>query len=635
MIEFFRKSAASWVTKIILGLIIFSFGFWGLSSAFQSTGKAHVVATVGDIDITKQQFYGELQRALGAVQKETGQKLTLQDLYRAGLVHKMLEHSITTALIAQEVLRLRITTPDDVVMDVIQKDPMFLEDGKFSRKKFDQILAANRITETYYVNDIRERLAKMQLLTAVSAAGHVPNTLLNAFFSTAFEKRTVSIVVPKVKVDPAKLNEAEIQKFYDGAKDKFRTPEYRSFKVLVLDPSTLGKHTKITDSELKAAYEEHKENFYDKDRRDVLMIRVQDQKEASSIKAIIKQGKVSALADTIPLKNAARGDMIDDDVADVAFKLPVGGVSDMIHVASMNHNYVIHVQKIIPGGLKPFDEVKSQVLEDLRQEKSMDEMANLSRAVEDKVAANVSFEQLAKEHNLNLISVQGVNTKGLLKDGQKASAALSSDILKIAFETQVNMASPMVEIEEAPLFMVRVDAIEASAIPPLESIRDQVKKLLTQRVEMETSIAKSHEIMEALKAGKKLSEISKAVPAVIHTFTIDPSDPKTSKKLDKKSLALLFSVTEGNNVTIPFEGQFALGQVVKITPATTKGEKGRFDMVQKILTVSTNEEIIHQYFMALREKHGVKIYEESISSLIALGEAGAKQPVPIDIPDSI
>ena len=81
--------------------------------------------------------------------------------------------------------------------------------------------------------------------------------------------------------------------------------------------------------------------------------------------------------------------------------------------------------------------------------------------------------------------------------------------------------------------------------------------------------------------------------------------------------------------------QFALGQVVKITPATTKGEKGRFDMVQKILTVSTNEEIIHQYFMALREKHGVKIYEESISSLIDLGEAGAKQPVPLDIPDSI
>jgi peptidyl-prolyl cis-trans isomerase D len=633
MLEFFR----SWATKGILGVIIFSFGFWGLSGVFQSSSKSHVVATVGDVDITKQAFYKELQRALDTVQKETGRKLTLQDLYQAGLVHKMLDHSINAALIAQEIERLKITTSDDVVMDVIQKDPMFLEDGKFSRKKFDQLLAANHLTSAYYINNIRQKLAKLQLYVAVSAAGYVPNTLLNAFFSTAFEKRTVSIIVPKVKVDPAKVNEAEVQKFYEGAKDKFRTPEYRSFKVLMLDTANLGKHTKVTDAELKAAYEQQKESCFDKERRDVLMIRVPDQKEASNIKSIIKQGKVGTLADNIPLKNVTSDDMLDldDDMAKVAFKLPVGGVSDMIHIASMNQNFVIHVQKITPGRLKTFNEVKSQVLEELRQQKSMDEMANLSRAVEDKVAAKVSFEQLAKEHNLKIVSVQGVNAKGLLKNGQKAATGLSSDILKTAFETRVNMESPMVEMEDAPLFVVHVDAIEASSVPPLQSIRDQVKKLLTQRVEMETSIAKTHEIIEALKAGKKLPEISKAMPAVIHTFTIDPSDPKTSSKLDKQAVAHLFSVAEGTNITIAFEGQFALGQVVSIKPASTKGEKGRFDMVKKILTVSMNEEVTQQYFTALREKHGVKIYNESIASLIALGAADAAQPVPVEMPDGI
>jgi peptidyl-prolyl cis-trans isomerase D len=635
MIEFFRNSASSWVTKVILGVIIFSFVGFGLSGVFQSSSKANAVATVGGVDITKQQFYRELQRTLDAVQKETGKKLTLQDLYQAGLVHKILDNTITTALITQEVERLKITTPDDVVMDVIQKDPVFWEDGKFSRKKFDQILAANRLTETYYINDKRQRLAKMQLLTAISAGGYVPDTLLNAFFSTAFEKRTVSIVVPKVKVDPAKVSEGEIKKFYEEAKDKLRTPEYRSFKVLVLDPATLGRHTKITDAELKAAYEEHKESFYDKDRRDVLMIRVQDQKEASNVKLIINEGKVGTLVDAIPLKNVTSDDMPDGNLADVAFKLPVGGVSEMVHIPSMNQSYVIYVQKIIPGRLKSFNEVKEEVLEGLRQEKSMDEMANLSRSVEDKVAANLSFDQLAKEHNLKLISIQGVNAKGLLKNGKKASAGLSSDILKIAFETPVNRESPMVEIEGAPLFMVHVDAIEASAIPPLETVRDQVKKLLTQRVETETSIAKIQEIVDALKTGKKLSEVSKVIPASIHTFTIDPSDPKTSSKLDKQSVARLFSLAEGKNITISFEGQFSLGQVIKIKPANnTKGEKGRCDMVKKILTLSTNEEIIQQYVTSLREKHGVKIYEESISSLIAMGGASAAKPLPT-MPDGI
>lgn len=632
MLDLFRKQASSWGMKAILGLIIFSFVFFGLSGIFQSGSKSHAVATVGGVDISKQAFYKELQKALDSIQKETGKKISLQDLYQAGIVHQLLERNIEALLLAQEVERLKLTTPDDVVLDVVRKNPMFAEDGKFSRQKFDRVLAANRITEQYFVKDMRERLTKVQLLAAISSGGYAPSTLLNSFFSTAYEKRTISIIVPKIAVDPAKINDAEIAKFYESAKDKFRTPEYRSFKVLILDPAELVKHVKVTDADLKAAYEQQKESFYDEDRRDVLMIRVRDRQEAASVKTLIKQGKVSTLVDSIPLKNATRGDMPEDALADIAFKLPAGGVSEMVHVEAMNQDFVLYVEKIIPGGLKPFSKVKGQVLEDLRQQKSMDEMATLTRTIEDKISANVNFAQLAKEHHLKLVSVQGVNASGLLKNGKKASEGLSPDILKTAFETQANMESPIVEIEDAPFFVVHVDAVEPSTVPPLTHVRDQVKQMLVRKVTLETSEAKTHEIVGALGKGKTLTEISKTIPSVVHTFTVDPSDPKASTKLDKHSLVRLFSLAQGSHITIPFENQLALGQVVKIMPASTKDQGGRFDKVAELLTASNNQEIIHQYMKALREKHGVKIYAESIESLITLGEAAAAAaPAPIDM----
>lgn len=631
MLEFFRNKSSSWGMKVILGLIILSFCYFGLNGVFQSSSKSNAVATIGGVDISKQAFFKELQVTLEAVQKETGKKLSLKDLYEAGIVHQLLERNIERILFAQEIERLKLTTPDEAVMDVIQKDSMFSENGKFSRQKFDRILAANRMTEGYFINDMRQRLAKVQLLAAISAGGYAPNLLLNAFFSTAYEKRTVSIIVPKIKVDSTKISDAEIQKFYDGAKDKFRTPEYRAFKVLILDPAELVKHVQVTDADVKAAYEQQKENFYDEDRRDVLMVRVRDSKEAASVKALIKQGKVDTLADRIPLKNATRGDMPEENLADIAFKLPAGGVSDMVHVASMDQNFVLHIQKITPGGLKPFHQVKTQVVEELRQQKSMDEMANLTHTIEDKIAANVGFAQLAKEHHLKLIEVKGVNAQGLLKNGQKASEGLNAEILKTAFETNVNMESPIVEIEDAPLFVVRVDAVEPSIIPPLANIRDQVKQLLTRRVELETSEAKTHEIIAALGAGKTLAEISKTIPSAVHTFTIDPSDAKTSNKLDKRSFVRLFSLAEGSHITIAFENQLALGQVVRIMPANMKSEKNRFETVAELLTASNNQEIIHQYVKALREKHGVKVYRESIESLIHMGETAAALPAPVDM----
>ena len=626
MLEFFRTKASSWITKIILGLIILSFCYYGLSGLFQSSGRSHAVATVGNINISKQEFFKELQKTLQAVQKETGKKLSLRDLYQTGIVHQLLERNIDALLIAQEIERLKITTPDDMVMDVIQKDPMFSENGKFSRKKFDLILAANHMKEAYFVNSMRQKLAKVQLLTAISQAGYTPNTLIDAFFSTILEKRTVSVLVPVIKVDSAKINDAEIEKLYNETKHKFRTPEYRSFKVLIVDPALVAKNLHITDAELKAAYEQQKETFYDEDRRDVLMIRVQDTKEAATVKDLIKQGKVNTLVDAIPLKGATRGSFPDEHVADIAFKLPLFGTSSMVHIAAMHQNFVLYVQNSIPGSVKPFSQVKSQVREELKRQKSMDDMENLTRAIEDKLAANVSFGQLAQEHHLKLLDVRGVNNKGIHKNGTKPQEGLNEDILKTAFETKAKMDSAIVEVEDMPLFVVHVDAVEPSITPPLTSIKPQIQQLLTRKLAMEASEAQTKKIMTALGSGKTLVEISKTMPSAVHTFTINPSDPKTIQALDKRSLLGLFSLAQGSYIPIVFANQLALGQVIKIMPANKHTQKAQFDSVNEFLTTSNNQDIIQQYMKSLRKQHSVEIYTESIESLISLGESALPAP---------
>jgi len=69
MLDALRRGASSFLAKLLLGLLILSFGVWGIADVFTGFGRGNV-ATIGDTDITVPEYDRVLRMELEGLSAE-------------------------------------------------------------------------------------------------------------------------------------------------------------------------------------------------------------------------------------------------------------------------------------------------------------------------------------------------------------------------------------------------------------------------------------------------------------------------------------------------------------------------------------------------------------------------------------
>src|SRR5574341_421534 len=110
-----RSKGASWVVKILFGLLIVSFGFWGIPQTFRSFQWAPVAATVGDTDITAEELRKAVDFEVKNLQRKFGNQLQPEQLRRLGLVDRALDGLIEPALLEAYATDLDMAVPDELL----------------------------------------------------------------------------------------------------------------------------------------------------------------------------------------------------------------------------------------------------------------------------------------------------------------------------------------------------------------------------------------------------------------------------------------------------------------------------------------------------------------------------------------
>jgi peptidyl-prolyl cis-trans isomerase D len=64
MLQAIRSKAGSFIVKLLFGLLILTFGIWGIGDIFRNRGTDTVVATVGDQSIRADELQTALLRAI-------------------------------------------------------------------------------------------------------------------------------------------------------------------------------------------------------------------------------------------------------------------------------------------------------------------------------------------------------------------------------------------------------------------------------------------------------------------------------------------------------------------------------------------------------------------------------------------
>lgn len=617
MLQFLRGHASSWFMKILLGLIALSFGVFGITSLFIGRGQQVLVAKVGKVEISKQYLLHEVQQRLKNANQELKDiNLTLEQAVKMGLAKKILDDLVRKILIEQELNDLNITVSEGTLSSMVLKDPAFKNDqGRFDGQRFKQILANNNLTEASYMGRRARQLVEAQFISGISAASKPAGSLSLKLFNDLFEERLLTLYTVDTKalleMNPPlkKVSEAELKEHYAAHESAFMMPEKRSFSVLILDPKTLEKQFTFTNQEIKDAYAQQLDTYAVPEKRDIQVFTDKEWRKVKAVNKVFARNEKPAKGTVTTLYNITQAEL-DEKLGEEAFDMAAGEFSDVYR--TVEGFQVVKVLKITPATIKPLKKVRKHVVAELKRQRAMDAMATLIQTIEDAISGGATIEEIAKDHALPVrtVTLMPSQTARLPK-------GIQEHMIQTAFEQDVSEIGPVVELEDGMAYVVRVDQIQTAALPPLKTVKGQVKKhLMAQRLQ-ESQNKAIDGILKDVTLSKKQRNKVDADP-VVNTRTLPAMNFTGSKdhpSVKPDILREAWNLKKGQSARVTYEGKPAVIYVRGITPATVEQRLGDYTSLKHEMSEMLNRDILTQYFNALKEKHGVTVYDDILQTL--------------------
>jgi peptidyl-prolyl cis-trans isomerase D len=182
-----RSKGASWVVNILFGLLIVSFGFWGVPETFRHFQSVPVAATVGGTSITADELRRTFEYNMKNLERRTGKPLDPELVRQLALADKTLDSMIEPTLIEGYGTDLGMVVPDDLLEKAIKSIPSLRDSGgNFSPEALDNHLRA-RLDPGRATPPSRR---VHQFLRAITGAWWFPAARPTRFWPIAPEQRT-------------------------------------------------------------------------------------------------------------------------------------------------------------------------------------------------------------------------------------------------------------------------------------------------------------------------------------------------------------------------------------------------------------------------------------------------------------
>ena len=195
MLDTLRAGAKSWISKLLIGLLVISFAIWGISGDLLNVGGDRV-ATVGDQKVSIEAFDTAYRRELDRIGRSIGRPLSTIEGASLGIPGQVLGRLIAEAALNQTAEDLNLGVTDEELVRLIQSAPAFqAPGGGFDRNRLVQILQANGLTEDQFVEERRALEERLQIAEAISGGLTTPQPMLEAFNQHAKEERSAQYIV--------------------------------------------------------------------------------------------------------------------------------------------------------------------------------------------------------------------------------------------------------------------------------------------------------------------------------------------------------------------------------------------------------------------------------------------------------
>ncbi len=576
-----RKKKTGILVWIIMGLLVLGLGGFGLTGAFQTTG-ATKIATVGDQEVTADRFIIGLQQDLRRASQQLNQNITLDQARLLGIDQTSLRRQITLAALANESDRLSLSVGNASVRDALLANPAFqVSEGIFSEATYDLVLRQQNMTRPEFEDLLRSDETLKLVNTAISGGIGPQGTAARILMDFIGETRNLSYATidESVLTTPTPPpDEPAIIAYYDANPDAFTTPEIRKITYAQLTPEIVANSIDIPESDIQAYYDAQSAQFNSPAQRIVDRLVFTNIEDATTSRQRLDAGTATFqdIADEFnqPLHQvqlgAVRATQLSEPAAAEIFGTDEPGLFGPLESADGPALY--RVNATMAAQNVPLDDARDAIRASLSSEQAKTRMQTDIGNIDDLIAGGASIEDLAKETDMQLGSI---DYSVQATDPITADAAFATE----ALAAEVGQERDLVELANGGIFALRVDKIIPARLLPLSEARDQAIAGATAAATIARVQAYTEELKAQIDAG---ADLTATVSALGLKAINDPNASRTSPPTDLPPLIGqdVFNQDQGAAISYPVAEGAIIVQVNSITPFDPESADGKSFLAQ-------------------------------------------------------
>ena len=623
MLETLRNAAGTWVAKLLLLLLVVSFGVWGISGRLISGFGNQWVVQAGDTKVTPIEYRLAYDRQLGLMSQQFGTRLTREQATALGIDQQVLGQIVAGAVLDEQASSMGLGLSQEKLAALTMDDPAFHgPDGKFNRQQFEYALRQIGMRPEDYLKNRGQVAVRQQIVEAISDGMKVPDTFLRAVALYRGEDRTAEyIVLPKSLAEPIEEPaDSALKTYFDTNKAKYAAPEYRKISYVRLLPEDIADESAITDQQVKDDYEKNKARFTTPETRTIEQIVFASadaaQKALDAIRAgstfdsiVAAEGKTQA--DTL-LGTFPKDKVPDPAVGEAAFKLQANEVSPIVQGAF--GPVLVRVTEIKPEVVRSLAEVTAEIRKDLALSEANRVLLDVHDSYEDSRAGGETLEEAARKLNLKVVTVEAIDRNAQRPDGTVVTdIPQSEDLIRDAFEATAGTENEAIQIGSTGYVFYEVMEVTAARDRTLDEMRAKVVADWKAEEVRSRLATKAAEFEKRVKDGASMDDIAAEVKLEKQTkrgLKRDADDVD----FGQAGVAAVFGRVEGGAGVVPAPSDDAqiLFKVTEVfEPAGADASSVPEDQ-QKAFSSGIADDLLDQLVSRLQSEYDVRVDQAAI-----------------------
>lgn len=530
MLQAIRDRITGWIAWFVVALIALTFALWGVDSYLRDDRSAYA-AKVNDVEIGESAVARAMQMQRLQMQRMLGEDYAPGMIDETRLRESVIENLVQKELLVQYADQEGFAISDQLLAARIQSIPELQEDGAFSRALYERLLLQRGMNPVGFEMDLRTDLLTGQLINGLNATLGVSEAELARLYALQAQQRVVEYLqVSAARIAETRAPDADaLEQYFSAHRDDFREPEKVRLAYLEIAREDVATEIPVDEAAVRAHYEQNIQAYGREERRRARHILLQvsasageDEVEAVRSRAMEARERILGGEDFATLAAELSEDpgsanqggdlgffgkgMMVPEFERAAFALERGELSEPVRSPFGYH--LIEVTDIEPGDVKPLEEVRDDIVADLR-EFEVDTLF-MDRA---EILANNSYEHpgtletAASALELEIRESDWINRDGGPGIGQYpgvVAAAFDEEVLE-----RGNNSDP-IEVEPGHLVVIRLLEHEPAQPRPLEDVRQEVEAAMREQRAREMAERQGQELLERLRAGAAMADLAAA-----------------------------------------------------------------------------------------------------------------------------